>query len=948
MVNRIWFALAIVGVLVVPAIYAADVSGIATESRYDLNDTSKVPTGIMSVPKNEIRRLPDMIDKPEAQIGMWVPMVEPAPVVRGFANRIGNNVRIYRNTGSTKDKYKYLVHVVSGADNNKWFIYRNVKYNWTFEDAGGEDREKSGGENGASGDSVWTPFYKASLAQTAGTYMRNLVNGTGAAKWDPKVFPNNHAKPFDSGISGDADTRGSTVLQEVGMLLTYERASVSPTSVSGGGYYGNADDSAIDPDSISVAQLNSDSGLTWEPSPTPAKIDGVNLEGGRGVGVFTAVNRVYVEDYKSPTVKATEVKIYRGNAGGFVEEVFEKASNSWKKVKGIVFEYEDDNDKADAASDRLKASMNYECGNMDLYKLENPYYNADDPTSDVYINFVYLSPTFKMKWNVSDSKWERIKISENPTKFDETIAYGPYVGPSKKSEEYDYYMHIDPKWSVKTPEEVEEFISSRYANAYDANWLAPWARGLCYFILDERNSGLLKTKLLNGYINKGKNTKNESLESKIPELDSMIKEYAELGDKGKKASRCLAAFKSHLAGGGLSDYNRFSYIEFKDGGRYCVGPIEFEKVGGTFSEAVVEQNGQKIKKGSWTALGPRVLMPKHFAVSSIEWDSTSGGRKSGEQMATDSQNFILGQDGKWHRTGTAADAGVPLELQVAGTNSNFIKKYGDDWMQKIPDLMFKVDMADCCGNTTNQVGFLKTEDGGDGTKPNAEVEISDSNGNDHIVGVPPQESTTAGDRLVVKDPKGDQSGEYAAGEYNGDNDLTEKEFTIDKSGRDQIDKEFSTDASDKAVGPPIGSDLSTGVKTIPEDTRLKIDARAWDNIDNFYKHRGISSYMMQIQELTKDGAPTGKYELLENESGAKAEKIANSVYDPPANGRLSQFNPDLKFYHIFRNPGLYRVEYTVEDVPFEGPPNKQNLFFRVRVDDTKNENRTIEDHQNRQ
>lgn len=929
MVNRMYLALALVCVLGA-TVFAADVSSIATDTRYDTNDTSKSPTGIMSIPKNEIRRLPDMIDKAESQIGMWIPMVEPEPVVRGFDNRIGNNVRVYRNTGSTKAKFPYLIKVVSGTDAGKWFVYKNVKYNWTFEDAG--DEGKSGGTNGASGGDVWTPFYKASGAEKAATYMRNIVNGAGDRVWDPKVYPNNHAKPFDSGISGDADTRGSTVLQEVGMLLTYDRAAVTPTGVSGDGYYGNADDSIIDVESISTAQLNSEPS-SWESRKvTNTMPEGFSLESGEGG--FTAANRVYVEDYSPPSVRSTEVKIYRGGTGGFVEEVFEKGSNTWKKVNGIVYEYEDDNPNAAASSDRLKASLNYECGNGDLYKLDNPYYNPDDPTSEPFIYFAYLAPTYKMNWNDGESKWERIKLSDNPPSYDETIAYGPYVGPAKKAEEFDYYKNIDPNWSRKSAEEVEDFISNRYANAYNGKSIAPWARGLAYFILDERNSGLLKIKLLNAYINKGKNTKNESLEAKIPELDAMIKEYSELGDRGKKAASDIAEFKKHLQSAGLSDYNRFSYIEFKDGGRYCVGPIEFEKIAGIYEEKNIPETNPTSKIQRWTIPGPRILLPKHYAVNSIEWDSTGGSRLSGDQMATDTQNFVLGQDGKWHRVGTAADAGVPLELQVAGTNSNFIEKHGDDWMQKVPDLMFKVDAADCCGNTTNQVGFLKVNDNGEGSKPNCECEISDSNGNDHVVGVPPEDALEYGDKLIIKDPKTGETSEYGQGAYLGDNDLTTKEISINKQG--------------EGITPPIGSDLVTGDKLLYEDTRFNISAHAWDNIDNFYKHRGISYYKMQIQELDASGNPTGKFELLEDENGNKAEKIEKSIFESPYNGSLVQFKPDLKFYHIFRNPGLYRVEYTVRDVPFDSQPNEQNLFFRVKVLDLKSDARTIEDMNKRQ
>lgn len=905
------------------AVYAADVSDVATASRYDINDRTKVVTGIMSIPQNEVRRIPDMIDKPESQIGMWVPMVEPEPVVRGFDNKIRDNVRIFRNTGSTKGKYPYLV---KEKDTGKWYAYRNVQYKWAFEDAGTEG--KSGGVNGTSGGEVWTPFYKASGSERAIEYMKNIVNGTGDKTWDPKVYPNAHKKPYDSGISGDADTRGSTVLQEVGMLMTYERATVNPTVTGAAeGYYGNADIAIIDPAAIPEVKLDAEpSG--WEAkkavNSNPDGWDIKNLDGGEE---FTAFNRVYVEDYTEPTVKGTEVKLYSGNTGTFVEKVYNKATSKWEACKGISFEYEDDNPNAAASSDRLKASLNYECGNMDLYKLDNPSYNRDDPTSEPYLYFVYLPPTYRMNWNDQDQKWERIKISENPVKLDESVVYGPYLGPAKKAEEYYFYKNVDPNWKSRSEKEVEEFIKARYSSAYATKNLAPWVRGLAYFILDERNSGLLKTKLLNGWINKAKNPKNEGLEARVPEIGQMIAEYEALGDSGKKAAADMRAFIDHLNATGLLEVNRFSYIEFKDGGRYCVGPIEFEKVAGIHTEGTAQVDGQTVKTGTWFVPGPRVLLPKHYATTSLEWDAGGAAKMVGGQMTKDAQNFVLGADGRWKRANSAEDAGVPDELQVAGSNSNFIKKYGDTWMQKVPDLMFKVDMADCCGNTTNQVGFLKVNDAGEGAMPVTEVELSDSrSGNDMKVGVPPSDEI-ANDREIAIQDSGSKV-QIPGGEFAENNMAGKKWSIVDRNGN--------------PVDDPLNKQLSLDDKVIFEDTRLNVTAQAYDNIDRAYPGRGISYQRLQIRELDKSGNPTDKFEPLEDATGNKSDKIERIVPRERFE-RSDKTEPVLKFYHIFRNPGQYRVEYLAED--FEA--NKQLMTFNVTVKDMSFQDRTIRDESQR-
>ncbi|HNW35971.1 MAG TPA: hypothetical protein PKM25_13620, partial [Candidatus Ozemobacteraceae bacterium] len=375
------------------------------------------------------------------------------------------------------------------------------------------------------------------------------------------------------------------------------------------------------------------------------------------------------------------------------------------------------------------------------------------------------------------------------------------------------------------------------------------------------------------------------------------------------------------------EVNRFSYIEFKDGGRYCVGPIEFEKIDGIHSETTAQVEGQTVKKGTWFVPGPRVLLPKHYATTSIEWDAGGPAKMIGGQMAKDAQNFVLGPDGRWKRAGSAEDAGVPDELQVAGTNSNFIKKYGDTWMQKVPDLMFKVDMADCCGNTTNQVGFLKVNDAGEGAKPVTEVEISDSrSGNDMKVGVPASDEI-ANDREIAIQDSGSKT-QVPGGEY-AENDMASKKWSVvDKSGN--------------PVEDPLNKQLTLDDKVIFEDTRLNVTAQAYDNIDRAYPGRGIAYQRLQIRELDKNGNPTDKLEPLEDSTGNKSDKIER-VVPRERFERSDKTEPVLKFYHIFRNPGTYRVEYLAED--FEA--NKQAMTFNVTVKDMSFQDRTIRDESQR-
>lgn len=900
MSRKIWLV-ALAALFLPGSAFAADVSGIATNTRYDLNATA----GIKSIPANEIRRIPDMIKEPKAQVGMWVPMVEPEPVVRTMNNTLASNTRIFKNTGAMADQFPYLVKVVSSrpgkSDETGWFVYKNVKYNWRFEDAGdgsaNEDgKEKaSGGKNGSSGGAVWTPFYKASAAEKAVDYMKAFVTGNGEPVWDPKVYPNSHTKPYDSGISGTADTAGSTVLQEVGMLMTYEVAKATVNGETGPGYVGNADPEMIEPSMMSEAKLVSVDAFTAKEYRNP-KPDGWKGE------ELTAYNRVYVEDYTPPNVRETKVKIYGGNAGTAVDRVYE--DGQWKEVNGIKYEYEDDNPNAAASSDRLQASMNYTCGNMDLYRLDNPHYNPDDPNSDPFVYFTYLHPV---------------------TKNGKT--YGPYVGVAKKAEEAYYYKNLDPNWKNKPAQVIEEYVKNRYAHAYMGRSLPAEYRGLVYYIIDERQSGLLKIKMLNG------NSGNSAAE-----IDSLISEYKTAGAKGAAAAADLEAFKAYHSSHPTGDLYRYAYIEFKDGGRYCVGPINFEK--GNYTEKVVGAGADAVKQGTWYVDNARILLPKHFALNSREWNNGDANAKIDSDVSEAAKGYKLNADGTWVKPTNVSEATAEDKAAAAAMPKNAAeahKRYGEGWMQKVPDLFYKVDAADCCGNNTNQIGFIKVFDDGVGSKPLTEVTISDSrNQNDHTVFVPNDESLESGQKIEIKNPDG-SSQAFDGGKYDGDYDMTKKDISVKDSGS-------GTDVA------PIAKSLQLADKdkTIYEDVRLNISANAYDNIDRFMKYQGISKVTFKIAELDQNGNPTGKYEDLENDKNDSSMKWDESTKSlVKENDGTDNWTPAMKFYHIFRNPGNYKVEYTAADMPIGGKANTQYMAFKVVVRNQTQDVRTIDTDQNR-
>jgi hypothetical protein len=209
----------------------------------------------------DIRRVSGHHDKPEAQIAVWMPLVEPEPIVKTNGNEITDATLIYRNTGPTKDKFPYII---KDKATNKFYVYKNVKYHWAFEKPE-EDKKVlgEGNKGGVSGGEVYSPFMN--LKDANGQYFEDLVNGEVSESdiWDKKMFVNRHTAAFDSGIAGAKMVSGSTLLQQVGMIMTYERAEVSGISPSGAGYPAKEKDTADPagdiPGTVSLAAAPEDS-----------------------------------------------------------------------------------------------------------------------------------------------------------------------------------------------------------------------------------------------------------------------------------------------------------------------------------------------------------------------------------------------------------------------------------------------------------------------------------------------------------------------------------------------------------------------------------------------------------------------------------------------------------------------------------------------------------------
>ena len=107
---------------------------------------SKLEEGGVLADGMNVERVSGHTDKPEAQIAVWMPFYEPAPIEKNGANMITDAAQIFRNTGAGKDKFPFIVKEKATG---KFYVYRNVKYHWFFEQPG--DNKKSLAEGNKNG-----------------------------------------------------------------------------------------------------------------------------------------------------------------------------------------------------------------------------------------------------------------------------------------------------------------------------------------------------------------------------------------------------------------------------------------------------------------------------------------------------------------------------------------------------------------------------------------------------------------------------------------------------------------------------------------------------------------------------------------------------------------------------------------------------------------------------
>jgi hypothetical protein len=817
----------------------------------------------------DIRRVSGHHDKPEAQIAIWMPLVEPDPIVKTQGNEITDATLIYRNTGPTKDKFPY---VIKDKSSGKFYIYRNVKYHWAFEKP--DEKKKvlaEGNKGGTSGGEVYSPFLN--LREANGQFFEDVVNGNASEGdvWDKKMFVNRHTAPFDSGIAGAKMVSGSTLLQQVGMIMTYERAEVSGLTPSGAGYPSTERDTADPagelPGTVNLSAVPDNSafekfGPEKTTKPVPEDLKGswnltITIDG-KEYNQFTDYNMVYVEDYSYPEISQDFLdpkgSVYTGVVGKYV---------GYTDGKNMNVSYVNENADLLPTSPAITSAFDYFFSPDELYHMANPFYDGS-PSQQPVLFFYFLKSNG---------------------------AYGPYVGVCNPSFEKDYYVDHHPYWKNQPKEKLDKFMADRYANCWKSNFLAPWEKGVVLYVLYQNGDGESRVN----YLNEAWKTRDLSQLIALDDLEDELN--GKTTPEAAEARQAIQALKTFITSSseGTRDATRFAHIGFSaHSGRCGISKITLENIPSQHEEKKVMKTdpatGQQVevKEGSWTVSGKRFILPRHFATNSIEWNDHCSDAPSGKKTKE-------------------------------------MVNYYNDLKSMPPDCLMTQEVSNCCGNAAPAGSLVKVEDVAEFSKPLIGCEIEDMvNGTTHKIGVPPIESLDHGSQLAARDVKTGTIKNYGEEGVNEDFDMAGKDWFI-------IKKDGSKEDLPKLPSDPEGPEKNN----VPvEDQRMKFVIKPYDNIDSLTPFRGIVKTEVEIEALDENQNPTGNLEQIEFEKDGQIIANAKVVKDGTGLNKyeLNSFDPTVQFYHIFRAAGWYQFRVKAFDRAKDGSAGQsREMKFNINV-----------------
>lgn len=832
---------------------------------------SKLEEGGVLADGLNVERVSGHIHEPASQVAVWMPLYEPAPFEKNGANMITDAAQVYRNTGAGKDKFPF---VVKEKSTGKFYVYKNVKYHWFLEQP--DEKKKvlaEGNKNGVSGGEVWSPFLNLKDANLK--FFEDMATGAASEGniWDKKLFVNRHTTSFDSGIRGREDVAGSKFLQQVGMIMTYERSEVAAPATTGNGYpetaLQTADPAGDIPGTANLAAVPADASFVkFGPEKTSKPVPEVlkpswNLTAeidGKTYSEFTDYNVVYVEDYSFPEIS----KDFLNPQGAVYDGVVGKYIGYNGGANGMTVGYQNENKDLLPTSPAITNAFEYQFSSDELYQLPNPFF--DGASDNKQVLFFYF-------------------MKSNDT-------YGPYIGKSVSSREQTYFEGYHPYWKSQTKEKRDKFLADRRTNSWEGKFMEPWEKGVVYYALYMDGDPVTRTNELNEAWKKSDASQLSVFNDIMADLNGKTTPAA------VEARAAMQELQQYITSSteGTREATRFAPIGFEPHlGRCIVGPITLENIPTQHTEKTIEKvdpatgKNIEVKSGAWTVAGKRIILPRHFAMNSIEWNDHS------------------------------------IPPAPSATDPKAMKAYYNDILQSPPDCLMTQQVSNCCGNSAPAGGLVKVEDVAEFSKPLIKAEVEDmNNGVTHKIGVPPVESMGAGSQLVSKDLKTGTIKNHGEEGCKEDIDMATKEWTVVKA--DGTEEKLSRIPTD-----PEGPDKN-GIPV--EDQRMRFSLAPFDNIDSMTPFRGILKTEVEIEALDANQQPTGKFEEIEHEADGKIVTANKIVKDGSSLNKfdLNDFDPKVSFYHIFRAAGWYQFRVKAFDRAKDGSLGQsREMKFNINV-----------------
>lgn len=910
-------------------------------------DAAKKTAAEQAAAEAEGKKIPN---NPRMSVGIWIPFIEPPPVARLKNNQLdGTKAKIFLAKPTSDFKYvvKALVDVPAyGITKDKFYVFKDVKYTWKFEKTAIDTGDKSNAD-GTSGVEPWTPFLGFNkVVEEAKDFLPKFGADQNPSLSEPKCYANHHTTAYDTGISSVQSTSESNMLQAVMMTLSYKMAEVEGTATGNG--YPEGDSATSDSSAGGGISINGEFEIATGKLPTtgsftekilkntvppafkdvkePAVKDGPapKLIWPDVMGEGTAYKLMYVEDYKEPDTPP--VPYTGGDSAG---QHFYKAVAGGTIDRDVQITYAMANANLNnAKSDEAGAKLKYYIGNGDIYRVENPFFGNNSYASydKPYLNFFFMAGNEK---------------------------FGPYTCPVPRPKILEWYTKRHPYWKDQPGDKTIAFVNEKLRNAFPSDSLPRWQMGLVFYLLNTDGGGansIPLTKELNLSWMAGTLATN----TYFNEYYNIVKEVAGNNPAAAEALKCLDALKDFIVNPQASLPEKFRPPTAFGGRPAHTVTVTMTMSTGepkTLTKAVPVIPDQPYRtflrfalcgydplQGSF-CVGPQDLEKNNPAVV-FEWVENVGAAddKAAEVKAGE---LTIHKDRMIQPTAYSEDSEDACSTDCYGTKQTV-----------------SVSVGGCCGAITtvtpgvesNRKGTDIQDTAGGVSLPVPQLSIDDSGGQT-TVGVPSNFELKDGETLIVTDkgtnqPVGNGSngnaGQYSPNTYPGEFNMTAYKFAIKNNTTGEIKPVSFSEES----GP--------GDMVVNEDERITITTGGYDNIDRGSKSMGVGK-----AELKIFNTQTNQYETLEYVSPDQTKTVDTKITVQPKpadlvsynyNGKTFQaafnFDPKIQVYHIFRDPGTYKAEYTV----WESAATKKfrTLTFNIVVKDIKQQNKSLENKSNRQ